>query len=164
MDAASNWDQARLDAEVELDPAYQLLYISAAKHEFSESELEQLLTAARTNNDALNVTGMLLYHEGSFIQALEGPQEQVEQLYKKIGTDSRHVETKVLYRGDVPDRNFKNWSMGFFRSSQSSAANLEGFHQFLRTGFRSGSKEDEGLARKALLAFREGKWHAADQG
>ncbi|OED36937.1 hypothetical protein AB833_25270 [Chromatiales bacterium (ex Bugula neritina AB1)] len=160
MDAASKWDE--LEAGNSPEPAYQLLYISASNHDFTEPELEELLKAARENNLSLGITGMLLYHKGSFIQALEGPKAVVEQLYKTIGTDTRHTETRVLYRGDVPDRNFKNWSMGFFRSSQSSAANLDGFHQFLRTGFRSGSKEDEGLARKALLAFREGKWHAAN--
>lgn len=143
----------------EPEPAYQLIYISAANHDFTEEELEQLLKAARENNHALNVTGMLLFHEGSFIQALEGDQTIVENLYKKIGTDVRHVETKVLYRGTVPDRDFKNWSMGFYRSNQSNTANLEGFHQFLKTGFIS--QDGDSRARKALLAFRDGKWHSA---
>lgn len=150
------------EEQPELDPVYQLLYISAATQEVSEAELEEILAVARTNNMSLNITGMLLFHEGSFIQALEGEQQAVDALYQKIGKDDRHLETRVLYRGDIPDRTFKNWSMGFYRSNQSSAANLEGFHQFLRTGFRNGSNEDEGRARKALQAFREGKWHAAD--
>jgi len=152
MDAESTDDTA-------LEPAFQLIYISAANHEFTEEELENLLQAARENNQSLNVTGMLLFHEGSFIQALEGEQTVVERLYKKIGTDKRHIETKVLYRGDIPDRDFKNWSMGYYRSNQSSTANLEGFHQFLQTGFIA--KEGDSRARKALLAFRDGKWHLA---
>ncbi len=152
-------DAESTDDDNNLEPAYQLIYISAANHEFTEEELENLLRAARENNQSLNITGMLLFHEGSFIQALEGEQAAVEKLYKKIGTDKRHLETRVLYRGDVPDRDFKNWSMGFYRSNQSSAANLEGFHQFLQTGFIT--KEGDGRARKALLAFRDGKWHVA---
>ncbi len=159
MEAALNMDN---EGEDELDPAFQLLYISAANQEFTESELEELLAIARANNSRLNITGMLLFHEGSFIQALEGEQSAVEALYNKINEDSRHFETKVLYRGDIPDRNFKTWSMGFYRSTQTSSANLDGFHQFLRSGFRSGSDEDESAARKAMLAFRDGKWHAAD--
>ncbi len=149
------------EQEPEPEPVFQLLYISAGTQDFSEEELEQLLDVARRNNELLNVTGMLLYHEGSFIQALEGEQSVVEGLYQKIGTDKRHLETRILYRGDIPDRDFKSWSMGFYRSKQSSKDNLEGFHHFLRNGFRTGSKEDEGTARKALQAFREGKWHAA---
>lgn len=157
MDAA-----LQVEDERQPEPVFQLLYISAGTEEFSETELEELLAVARQNNESLNITGMLLYHEGSFIQALEGEKMAVETLYRKIGKDKRHVETRVLYRGDVPDRDFRNWSMGFYRSKQSSEDNLEGFHHFLRNGFRFGSKEDEGTARKALRAFREGKWHAAD--
>lgn len=144
----------------ELEPVFQLIYISAANHDFTEEELENLLRAARENNQSLNITGMLLFHEGSFIQALEGEKASVETLYNKIGKDNRHLETKVLYRGDAPDRDFKNWSMGFYRSNQSSAANLEGFHQFLKTGFIA--DDGDSRARKALLAFRDGKWHLAE--
>ena len=53
----------------EAEPTFQLLYISAANHDFTEEELEALLIKARSNNEKVNVSGMLLYHEGSFIQA-----------------------------------------------------------------------------------------------
>ena len=54
------------------DSIYQLVYISAANHEFTEKELHELLSKARKNNESYGITGMLLYHQGSFIQALEG--------------------------------------------------------------------------------------------
>lgn len=137
---------------------YQLVYISAAKHDFSEDELQELLIKARENNQQLEISGMLLFHQGSFIQALEGPKENVENLYEKIGQDNRHTETVVLFRGDLDERNFDGWSMGFYRSNQSSKQNLEGFHRFLKSGFLNKDKDDEGLARKALLQFRDGNW------
>lgn len=140
------------------DTIHQLVYISAAEKKFSEQELQDLLIKARNNNESLGVSGMLLFHEGSFIQALEGPKEQVEMLYEKIGNDDRHSETRVLFRGDVPERAFDNWSMGFYRSRQSSEQNLEGFHKFLKSGFRREDKADQSLARKALLQFRQGNW------
>lgn len=143
----------------ELESAFQLLYISAATHEFTETELQDLLSLARERNQEMGVSGMLLYHEGSFIQALEGPQEQVEAIYNKIGKDTRHTETQVLFRGEIEHRDFDGWSMGFYRSNQSSSKNLEGFHQFLHRGFRNKDEEvNSSLGRKALLAFREGKW------
>ena len=49
--------------------------------------------------------------------------------------------------------------MGFYRSAQTARQNPEGFHRFLDTGFRRGVNGNRGSARKALLAFREGKWH-----
>ena len=140
------------------DPIHQLVYISAAEHDFSEKELKQLLAKARENNESLGITGMLLFHEGSFIQALEGNKESVEKLYEKIGLDQRHSETRVIFRGELEERDFETWSMGFYRSNQSSSENLEGFHKFLKFGFRREAREDESLARKALLQFRDGSW------
>ncbi len=154
-------EEGKQDEDLEQIDLIQLIYISAANHEFSEEELSALLEQARKNNESLNISGMLLYHGGSFIQALEGERELVEALYQKIGADPRHSETQVLFRGEIKERDFEGWSMGFYRSRQTSAENLEGFHQFLQGGLRTGKPEDSGRARKALQGFREGKWRAA---
>ena len=143
------------------DVIHQLVYISAAEHDFTEKELQELLTKARQNNQGLGITGMLLFHQGSFIQALEGEKETVEKLYEKIGRDTRHTETRVIFRGEREERDFDSWSMGFYRSNQSSAENLQGFHKFLKSGFRREARADESLARKALLQFRDGSWRQA---
>ncbi len=139
-------------------PLHQLVYIGAAEQDFTEKELQELLAKARENNSKLDISGMLLFHEGSFIQALEGEKAAVESLYNKIGQDERHTETRVLFRGEVEERHFETWSMGFYRSNQSSSENLEGFHKFLKSGFKREAREDESLARKALLQFRDGSW------
>lgn len=149
-------DEVQAEEEV-----FQLLYISAACKEFSEEELAEILSKARTSNEKLNVSGMLLFHEGSFIQALEGDEEAVNTLYAKISKDSRHSETRVLFRGYQSERHFAGWSMGFYRSRQSARENLEGFHHFLATGLLKDGEADGSATRKALLAFREGKWRAA---
>lgn len=142
-------------------PVHQLVYISAAEHNFTEKELHELLAKARENNQKLDITGMLLFHEGSFIQALEGEKSAVENLYEKISQDQRHAETRVIFRGELEERDFETWSMGFYRSKQSSKENLQGFHKFLRLGFKREAREDESLARKALLQFRDGSWRQA---
>lgn len=151
---------AMLEEEaVAAEPVFQLLYISAANQEFTEEELQALLTLARERNQAVGVSGMLLFHEGSFIQALEGPQDEVQRIYEKIGRDPRHSETRILFRGELEQRDFEGWSMGFYRSRQTRAQNLEGFHEFLKRGFRNTDEDTNSTtARKALLAFREGKW------
>ena len=161
IDTIGSVDGVGSEADVVEEPqtAFQLLYISAATHDFTEEELQELLALARVKNEERGVSGMLLFHEGSFIQALEGEQKQVEEIYNKIGQDPRHAETQILFRGEVDHRDFDGWSMGFYRSNQSSAKNLEGFHQFLRSGFRNKDEEvNSSRARKALQAFREGKW------
>jgi hypothetical protein len=137
---------------------YQLVYISAANKEFTEDELQNLLTKARINNGNLGVSGMLLFHQGSFIQALEGPRSAVDSLYDKISQDKRHTETRVLFRGELKERSFDSWSMGYYRSGQSESENLEGFHKFMKSGFRQTGEANSSAARKALLQFRDGNW------
>ncbi|HEY5718903.1 MAG TPA: BLUF domain-containing protein, partial [Gammaproteobacteria bacterium] len=61
---------------------YRLIYVSSATVELSLVQLNQLLQRARTKNAALEITGLLLYCDGSFLQLLEGPQGAVEQLYR----------------------------------------------------------------------------------
>lgn len=64
----------------------------------------------------------------------------------------------MLFRGELEERNFETWSMGYYRSGQSASENLEGFHQFLKSGFRNKDEDDPSAARKALLQFRDGNW------
>ncbi len=136
----------------------QLVYISAATMPFSEDELQDLLAIARTNNAKLDVSGMLIYHEGAFIQVLEGQEHVVERLFHKIEKDERHANTSILLRTSAEERTFENWSMGYLPTK--TAADLpEGFHAFLKTGFKD-AFDSEDAVRKALLAFKDGRWRA----
>ena len=134
---------------------YQIVYCSAATTAFDEQDLLALLAVARTNNTRLGVTGMLLFHEGSFIQVLEGERETVETLYDRVAQDQRHAGTRVLARGEVEERSFEEWSMGF-RHVRDASALPEGLNSFLTRTVAS--EKAESVARKALLAFREGRW------
>ena len=137
----------------------QLVYSSCATEEFLEPDLALLLVKARANNDALNITGALLYQAGSFIQALEGPQDALDKLFRVISNDQRHEAIHELYRGEVAKREFANWSMGFCPCTQSDGQNLHDFKRFLRAGSRRTLNEASGSARKTLLAFNEQQWH-----
>ncbi|WP_413666535.1 BLUF domain-containing protein [Mucilaginibacter sp. Mucisp86] len=75
-----------------IDPNFMeyLVYVSTAKKLMSDDELLDLLQTARIKNAKYNVTGMLLYSEGTFIQALEGEKEDLYTIYKAIELDFRH--------------------------------------------------------------------------
>jgi hypothetical protein len=96
---------------------FQLVYASAACTPFSSQDLQLLLARARDANVAQSVTGMLLYHAGSFLQVLEGPQAGVEQIFSAIERDPRHRHIKVLLRRPIALREFKDWTMGFIDTS-----------------------------------------------
>ena len=92
---------------------FYLIYISSADHLMSDDELLFMLEQAREKNLRLNVTGMLLYKSGSFMQMLEGDKKTVLDLYDTITVDNRHKGVITIMTGDIKERNFKDWSMGF---------------------------------------------------
>ncbi len=85
---------------------YHLVYLSAATDEFSEDDLTDILAASRRNNPKRDITGMLLYSDGGFIQALEGPKQEVLDLYEKIEQDPRHSGAIMLANGPIEERSF----------------------------------------------------------
>lgn len=130
----------------------QLIYSSNAKEAFSVGELEGILTASRKNNIDADVTGMLLYRQGSFIQVLEGPEKHVKTIYARIVTDNRHKNVTVLYEGTIQQRDFPSWAMAF-NGFEGDA--LTGLSDFLHL-FRSKDEQtlSEGSAKQLLRRFR----------
>lgn len=92
----------------------QLLYVSNTSRDFPEENLKDILEAARRNNAAKHVTGMLLYLDGAFLQVLEGPADAVEEIYQAIRADKRHWNPLILLDREA-SRAFADWSMGFER-------------------------------------------------
>src|ERR1700761_3092122 len=98
---------------------FHLIYTSRAWKPFSDADLKKLLMRARLNNGKLSVTGMLIYHDGVFLQALEGDEQSVRGLFKRIEKDARHGEVTILKNQSSfgERRIFGEWSMGFANAS-----------------------------------------------
>ncbi len=92
---------------------YQLIYISSVAPGINDQALASLAKKACASNERLDVTGVMLVHNGSIMQVLEGNELVVESLYKKISYDKRHTQCLVMIRRDAPEREFKDWRMGF---------------------------------------------------
>jgi Sensors of blue-light using FAD len=80
------------------------------------------------NNGKIDVTGMLLYRAGAFLQALEGDERSVRGVFGRIEKDPRHAKVTVLrnHNSFGEGRIFGSWSMGFVNAS-SNAHVLKGF-------------------------------------
>lgn len=87
-----------------------VVYTSAALR--AAPDLEGILEVSRRNNAANGLTGILLFAEGNFIQALEGPKEALDATYARIAADPRHRQIIDLFRAPLLARNFPDWSMG----------------------------------------------------
>ena len=131
----------------------QLIYASAATKPFTPEALKLLLAKARARNATFGVTGMLLYHTGSFLQVLEGPEAGVDRILGSILKDPRHTTARTLSRATIATREFEAWSMGFVDTSNalSQPAGHVDYHRALPGLSHSGSK-----ARKFLRFFQDG--------
>ena len=136
---------------------FQLVYASSAVNKFTDDQIVELLKKAREKNKRLNITGLLLYKDGNFMQALEGPEEAVRDLFSTIRQDDRHKGVIVLTSGKVEAREFKEWEMGFANVARiSKEKNLEGVSEFLQEGFSSESfQNDRSRVQTFLKVFRD---------
>jgi Sensors of blue-light using FAD len=132
----------------------RLVYISFATKIMSDEELRNLLQVAREKNKELDVTGMLLYRDGFFIQALEGEEETVLKLYNKIKTDPRHRSVLQIFREPMQQRSFGEWSMGFNKLEADSLENVEGYTDFLKKPSADFFAKDPNYAKMLLNMFR----------
>lgn len=95
-----------------MDRVSRITYFSKAVRPMGDDELLQLLTGARAKNAKREITGMLVYKDGCFLQVLEGSAPVVERLCARIAQDPRHDAMTILHQ-DFGPRRFAEWSMGF---------------------------------------------------
>lgn len=116
----------------------ELVYMSQAQHIFGEEELQSLLDVSRRNNTRRGITGMLLYDgKGTFIQAIEGDEEKIYELFNIIKQDPRHADIQELGVTAINERNFGDWKMGFNRITPEDFASIDGFTDFMESQERN---------------------------
>lgn len=91
----------------------RLVYSSAARAGIDEAELKRILESARARNARREVTGMLLYRDGVFLQLLEGQEVDVRYVFTRIAQDPRHQRVVKLMEEAITQRDFASWSMGY---------------------------------------------------
>jgi hypothetical protein len=90
---------------------HSLIYVSTAVHKLSNELLSSLAEQSSSRNGPLDVTGLLLYSDGNFMQCLEGPKEAIDILMKSIYSDGRHFGLVVLSDDEIKNREFPEWGM-----------------------------------------------------
>lgn len=138
-------------------PVHQLLYASAATSPMLPADLSALLAKARSNNQRLGLTGILVHHSGSFFQVLEGEHAVVERLFERIRADARHDRVIILSSEQVPTRSFGEWTMGFVEMANERLARTPGYNDLFRRGLEP-AQVKPGRVRDMVLAFRDGRF------
>lgn len=79
-----------------------------------EHTLKNISDTAETNNEIREITGVLFYDHGRFLQAIEGEKDAVTRLHETIAKDNRHKGVKILINEPVSTRSFPDWHMDTF--------------------------------------------------
>jgi len=124
-------------------------YTSVLAPECTEAELVPILTKARRTNATLQATGILLFHQRSFFQVLEGPRQRIEPLFERISDDPRHMHVTRLVDEPISERSFRDWTMGLMEPTPADLAAVPGLAPVVAAG---GSLADLDAAQaRALL-------------
>ncbi len=99
---------------------FHLVYISDAAMDISYTDIRDILEVSRKKNAQENITGLLIYRDGFFLQLLEGEEKRVKALLNKIRLDERNSALRVLIETTGDQRLFEGWSMAFMDGDISS--------------------------------------------
>ena len=110
---------------------HHIVYVSSATRLWSRTELFHLLDVCRRNNQRTGITGILLYRDGNFMQAIEGEEPELRNLMRTILLDPRHRDVIPLLDEPVPQREFPEWTMAFRDLERPEYRDLPGFSDFL---------------------------------
>ena len=134
---------------------YFLTYVSAAVAPLTSDELRELLIICEKNNRRDEISGMLLYKDGNFMQVLEGAEAAVSQTHARIGADPRHAGLITLLKGPLKARQFPDWSMGFKDLGEGSSK-PPGYSEFLNSALTDEEfAANPSRAQKLLMMFKE---------
>ncbi|MEM6821798.1 MAG: BLUF domain-containing protein, partial [Verrucomicrobiota bacterium] len=98
-----------------------IVYISqyTGPAENIDEVLSSIVEKAKTRNPERDITGVLFYHNGTFLQIIEGPHASLEDLMSKLKEDSRHNKIERIIDEDISGRSFKEWNMDSFNLSET---------------------------------------------
>lgn len=138
------------------DHLISTVYVSSSVGKLGDSEILEILRTSQSNNQRREITGMLLYKDGNFLQVLEGPHTNVTELMETVERDNRHRGFIVLTKKRINERQFPNWSMAFEDLGALSEEDKAAYSPFLTSSFLD---EDFRLkpdrCYKLLMHFKE---------
>lgn len=130
------------------DRLHRIVYLSRATRTYSVPEVTALGARAAARNGAAGVTGLLLYDEARFLQALEGGARAVLATMARIARDARHHSVDFLFHGAAEERQFGHWAMELrlARTDEASPTFLERVKEDVRA-------VDDPRVRAAFIGF-----------
>jgi len=92
---------------------HSLCYFSTADSSLDTNDFEDLFEYVVTKNTLQEITGVLVYGQGNFMQIMEGSKEKIISIFNRIQEDDRHHNVIKVIEKDYPDRIFGKYDYGF---------------------------------------------------
>ncbi|MFD1615447.1 BLUF domain-containing protein [Gelatiniphilus marinus] len=90
-----------------------ICYISDSIKYDNLDKIKALYKRAKANNLKNNITGVLIYKSGNFLQVLEGKPANVDFTFNKIKHDPRHSNLFKVIDTEIEHRIFEDYNFGF---------------------------------------------------
>ena len=99
-----------------------IIYTSkyVGREEDIDDVLADIVTRSKINNLEFDITGLLFYHNGRFIQVLEGDRDSLEGLMSILEKDGRHQNIQRIVDQTIKKRAFKEWNMDSLNLSEDA--------------------------------------------
>ncbi len=118
-----------------------LLYVSQVPQSNEDGDQEALRRKVLEYSMPSDVTGILIYRHGYFLQYLEGWESSVVDLFSQIRGCLNHFNVRVLSRGALSRRRFSDWSVQAV-SDHGSTPSSESLIDLFETVLMSKSNSD----------------------
>jgi hypothetical protein len=132
-----------------------IAYVSLANFQFNESTLQDLVDQCQRNNQALGITGILVFSDGEFMQVIEGPDLVTNMMYERIKLDSRHRDVTTVHRQTIEAREFEGWSMAYNILPPKSLRKSRIPHAFLDRARQRPLPLPQGSASSLVCSFMQ---------
>ncbi len=131
------------------------MYMSTAVGDVDDDILFDILSVSQQNNARNDISGLLLFGSGCFLQVLEGPDDAVGELYDTILSDTRHKDLVLIEDISVEEQLFGAWSMAYLREESLPPRTRRGFIDLRRTVLEEAGmgKGDPGIIRLLTQSF-----------
>ncbi|MEO9869746.1 BLUF domain-containing protein [Ekhidna sp.] len=103
---------------------FYTIYTSTPRDQVTLETLKEIKIVSQKNNPEKDITGILLGMENKYLQYLEGPEDNVNELFSKIWKDSRHQHVTQWIKGYSEERVFGDWSMGSWMLTNDELKNM----------------------------------------
>ncbi|GGX06646.1 BLUF domain-containing protein [Aquimarina muelleri] len=92
---------------------YVISYVSTATSKISSYDIAQLMDLIKTNNNKLNIIGILIYSDRNFFQILEGEKHLVKMIFNKIKKDARHYNIIKMLDKEIKTPTLRKYNPSF---------------------------------------------------